>query len=72
MILLIIGLFAFLIPPADLFGSFQHHLAVSGTIPSAPYLTLIDAIMVTNYITQGFIIIISIYLSVKKKSGESD
>jgi len=50
MILLIIGLFAFLIPPADLFerlglliavvlGSFQHHLAVSGTIPlcSLPY-----------------------------------
>lgn len=44
MILLIIGLFAFLIPPTDLFerlglliavvlGSFQHHLAVSGTIP---------------------------------------
>ncbi|MCZ7383443.1 MAG: hypothetical protein O8C63_01705 [Candidatus Methanoperedens sp.] len=73
MILLVIGLFAFLIPPADLFerlglliavvlGSFQHHLAVSGTIPPAPYLTLIDAIMVTNYITQGFIIVISIYL----------
>jgi len=73
MILLVIGLFAFMIPPADLFerlglliavvlGSFQHHLAVSGTIPPAPYLTLIDAIMVTNYITQGFIIIISIYL----------
>jgi len=73
MILLVIGIFAFLIPPVDLFerlglliavvlGSFQHHLAVSGTIPPAPYLTLIDAIMVTNYITQGFIIIISIYL----------
>ncbi len=73
MILLVIGLFAYLIPPGDLFerlglliavvlGSFQHHLAVSGTIPPAPYLTLIDAIMVTNYITQGFIIIISIYL----------
>lgn len=72
-ILLVIGLFTFLIPPKDLFerlglliavvlGSFQHHLAVSGTIPPAPYLTLIDAIMVTNYITQGFIIIISIYL----------
>ncbi len=73
MLLLILGLFAFFIPPADLFerlglliavilGSFQHHLAVSGTIPPAPYLTLIDAIMVTNYITQGFIIIVSIYL----------
>ncbi len=73
MMLLIIGLFAFLIPPSDLFerlglliavvlGSFQHHLAVSGTIPPAPYLTIIDAIMVTSYITQGFIIITSIYL----------
>ncbi|VVB89919.1 Neurotransmitter-gated ion-channel ligand binding domain protein [uncultured archaeon] len=73
MILFVIGLFAYLIPTGDLFerlglliavvlGSFQHHLAVSGTIPPAPYLTLIDAIMVTNYITQGFIIAISIYL----------
>ncbi len=72
MLLLILGLFAFFIPPRDLFerlglliavvlGSFQHHLAVSGTIPPAPYLTLIDAIMVTNYIMQGFIIAISIY-----------
>ncbi len=78
MILLVIGLFAFLIPPTDLFerlglliavvlGSFQHHLAVSGTIPPAPYLTLIDAIMVTNYITQGFIIITSIYLFRQKE-----
>ncbi len=72
MLLLILGLFAFFIPPKDLFerlglliavilGSFQHHLAVSGTIPPAPYLTLIDAMMVTNYITQGLIIAVSIY-----------
>ncbi len=73
LILLVLGLFAYLIPPNDLFerlglliavvlGSFQHHLAVSGTIPPAPYLTLIDALMVTSYLTQGFIIIVSIYL----------
>ncbi len=73
MILFVIGLFAYLIPPKDLFerlglliavvlGSFQHHLSVSGTIPPTPYLTLIDAIMVTNYLAQGFIIAISIYL----------